>query len=260
MIISSIHNNKVKRARRLLDRRERQQRGELLLEGHRFVSEALEAGASIGNCFFVSRSQTSEEQRLLLQLEHEGVELISVTDEVLRTIADTTTPQGLVAVAKAPLNAGAGMLVGNDLVLIADEIRDPGNLGTMLRTAAAIGAGVILTSGCTDPTGPKVVRGSAGALYSVPLWNNAEPSGVMEEVERTGHRLVVCDASGEKPYYALDWRGRVAVVIGNEAHGPNPAWRGGASIVCIPMPGRVESLNAGVAAAVVLYEALRQRQ
>jgi TrmH family RNA methyltransferase len=259
MSISSIHNSKVKSARSLRDRRQRQMCGELLIEGGRFILEALTAGASIGSCFFTDAA-SGRWQSLLQELERSGAELIRVTERVMGTIGDTVTPQGLVAVATAPTDMREGVLEGGRLVLVADQIADPGNLGTMLRTAAAVGAAVILTTGCVDLTSPKVVRASAGAMYSAPLWISADYSEVIEAALARGYRTIVCDATGALPYHCVSLTGSVAVVVGNEAHGPARAWSSAdPALVHIPMPGRAESLNAGVAAAIVLYESLRQR-
>lgn len=235
-------------------------RGELLIEGGRFVREAFEAGADIGSCFF-TEAAAEHWQSLLQELEGHGAELLRVTGKVMDTIGDTVTPQGLVAVARAPHSIREDVFEGARLVLVADRIADPGNLGTMLRTAAAVGAAVILTTGCVDITSPKVVRASAGAMYSTPLWMDADHLEVTQAALARGYRIVVCDAAGTLPYHATDLTGSVAVVVGNEAHGPAPAWGSAKNpvLVHIPMPGRAESLNASVAAAIVMYESLRQR-
>lgn len=255
-----MHNPRVRQARALHNGRERRKQGKLLIEGPRFIAEAAGAGAVVGCCFYVMEALAAGDKRLLDELEGQGCELISVTAEVLGSIAGTATPQPMVAVANIPVNAGPAALASNHVILVADAIRDPGNLGTMLRTAAAIGASAILTVGSTDPTSPKVIRGSAGAFYAVPIWALAECTEALDFLQRGGYHVVVCDSKGKIPYYCADLRGRLAVVVGNEAHGPSPVWfKVTTDLVNIPMPGRAESLNAGVAAAIVLYEALRQR-
>ncbi|MGI6081853.1 MAG: TrmH family RNA methyltransferase [Limnochordia bacterium] len=260
MSISSPSNSRIKRARALYGRKHRQVRGELLLEGGRSISEALGAGAHIVSCFYTDAA-LGRWQSLLQELERDGTELISVTERVMETLGDTVTPQGLVAVAAAPAEAGPSVFAEERLVLVADRIGDPGNLGTMLRTAAAIGAAMVLTAGCVDFTGPKVVRSSAGAIYSIPVWSNARHAEVVAEARAEGYRLAVCDASGAVAHYEVDLTGAVAVVVGNEAHGPAPDWQAADHVFAhIPMPGRAESLNAAVAAAIVLYESLRQRR
>ena len=260
MRISSPSNSRIKRARALHDRKYRQMSGELLIEGGRSVAEALGAGAHIVSCFYTDAA-SGRWQSLLQELERHGAQLICVTERVMETLGDTVTPQGLVAVAAAPAEAGPSVLAEERLVLVADRISDPGNLGTMLRTAAAIGAAVVLTAGCVDFTGPKVVRSSAGAIYSIPVWSNARHAEVIARARAEGYRLVVCDSSGPLAHYEVDLTGATAVVVGNEAHGPAPDWLAADPVFAhIPMPGRAESLNAAVAAAVVLYESLRQRR
>jgi TrmH family RNA methyltransferase len=259
-MITSIHNERVKKARSLREGRERKKRGLLLIEGSRFILEAVDAGAQCSECFYSEEAHSAEDRRLLTYLEQIGVELVPVSHQVLSTLADTLTPQGVVAVAQTPNQAGPDVLTSVDLVLIADEIRDPGNLGAILRTVAAVGAGLILMAGSVDLTNPKVIRSSAGACYAVPIWWAATQVEVTTALKQRDYRTYVLDMHGSGSIYQVDLQGRVALVVGNEAHGPSPVWEHqGAQCIHIPMPGRVESLNAGVASAVVLYEALRQR-
>ena len=127
-MITSIHNERVKRARSLREGRERKRRGFLLIEGSRFILEAVEAGARLRECFYSEAATAAEDRRLIALLEQLGVELVPVSHQVLITLADTQTPQGIIAVAYAPNQAGADVLTRGELVLVADEIRDPGNL------------------------------------------------------------------------------------------------------------------------------------
>jgi len=260
-IIASVHNTQIKAARLLHQARERKTQGKLLIEGYRHISEALAAGAAVRQCFYLEPAEEGTAAKdILAKLAEVGVELIPVSDRVLAALADTATPQGMVAVAQLPEAAGPAVLCRRQLLLVADEVRDPGNLGTMLRTAAAVGAGVVLTAGCADYTQPKVVRSSAGAIYSVPIWAGANVLAIAEQLRQAGFRIYVCDAAGDTSHFQADFSGKTAVVIGNEGHGPAPCWHGaGARIIYIPMPGRAESLNAAISAAVVLYEAVRQR-
>jgi TrmH family RNA methyltransferase len=223
-MITSIHNERVKRARSLREGRERKRRGLLLIEGSRFILEAVEAGARLSECFYSEAATAAEDRRLIALLEQLGVELVPVSHQVLITLADTQTPQGIIAVAYAPNQAGADVLTRGELVLVADEIRDPGNLGAILRTVAAVGAGLILMAGSVDLTNPKVIRSSAGACYAVPIWQAAKLAEVTGALKQHGYRTFVMDMNGAKSIYQVDLSGRIAFVIGNEAHGPSPAW------------------------------------
>ncbi|MHB1685542.1 MAG: TrmH family RNA methyltransferase, partial [Bacilli bacterium] len=147
-----------------------------------------------------------------------------------------------------------------DVVLVADGVKDPGNLGTMIRSAAAVGARAFVTTGnAVDLYNPKVVRAAMGALAYVPVLN-VEASRLTQALRQHGYRLVCADAHAERSLYETDLRGPLALAFGSEVDGLSPELRSQADdSLSVPMPGNAESLNAGVAATVVLYEALRQR-
>lgn len=261
LVITSNQNARVKAARALQNVHQRRKQGLLLIEGPRHIIEALNSGAVLHQLFYDPKQLQPTGCVLLERLDGSQTELLPVSDKVLATLADTITPQGMVAVASLPKLLDIGMLVHESLLLIADEVRDPGNLGTMLRTAAAVNAGVILCTGCADYSSPKVIRSSAGALYTLRLCAGISALQVAQQLYNAGWHIYLCESDGAQPYYEVDLRGKSALVVGNEGHGPAPCWQKHASaVIKIPMPGQVESLNAAIAAAVVLYEALRQRQ
>lgn len=165
--------------------------------------------------------------------------------------------KGLVAVFERP---NLALPSSASLALICDEIRDPGNLGTLLRSAASAGVdGVILTTGCADVWGLKVLRGGMGAQFRVPIRANQSWDKAMEIVRAWDCKVRVADGEGEN-YTALDWKGRYAVVIGGEADGPGErAFEESEKIVGIRLGGGMESLNAAVAGSIILFEARRQR-
>ena len=173
---------------------------------------------------------------------------------VLERVATTESPRPLLAVVRYR-PSGLGVLGSADFVVVAAGLSDPGNLGTILRTAEAAGTdAVALTPDTVDVTNPKVVRAAAGALFLVPVVDQVE----LGEVRSLGLRLLGTAARGGTTYTKVDLTGRVAVVVGNEAHGlpddtPVDEW------ISIPHAGRAESLNAAMAAAVICFEAMRQR-
>ena len=179
-----------------------------------------------------------------------------VSESVLRSISDEVTPNGCVSVVSIPPPRLTSPWP--ELVLVADEVRDPGNLGTLLRTADAVGAGVLLSGGCADLFSPKVVRASVGALVRVPFARMGQAAAIAA-VAAAQRAAVVLDTSGDSLYdgaLPLPWP--VALVAGNEAHGVSPAWREVGVSRRIPMQPGAESLNVGGAAALALYEAARQ--
>jgi TrmH family RNA methyltransferase len=184
-----------------------------------------------------------------------GLEASTVSEEVMRFLSDAETPQGVVAVAAFP----EVEVAVRGLSLIVDGVRDPGNLGTILRTAQAAGVGLVVTlRGTVDVFSPKVVRGAMGAHFRLPiLWDRS-----WEEVESLVEhsQVLLADPTGGAPYFQVDWTIPSALIVGSEAHGAGRKGRQLATgMVTVPMKGKVESLNVGVAASVMLFEAARQR-
>jgi len=255
-MITSAQNERVKYIRSLARRRVRQREGRFVVEGTRLVSEVVRAGIRPALLFYTQAwAETSEGQHVLSSLPppQEGDWLVS--EAVLAACADTQTPQGVVAVlpwVETPPRPG--------LILILDCLRDPGNLGTILRSAEAAGVGLVcLAPGSVDPYNPKVVRGAMGAHFRLPLVSLDWPA-IAERV--AGRAVWLADAAGEVAYDAVDWTRPSALIVGGEAAGVGPdASALATGRVSIPMVGGAESLNAAMAATVLLFEAARhQRQ
>lgn len=259
--ISSPRNALVRQVRALAsERREREARGQAVLEGVRLAEEALAAGLPLSFFFYTEGLLARERgQRLVERLVAAGVQGFRVTQEVLQRAADTETPQGVLAVFSIPRHQPADLAAG--LILVADGIQDPGNLGTLVRAAEALGArGLVVAGNAADPWSPKVVRSSMGSLFRIPVVTARETGAVLAELSRRGFRVVVADLEGALLPWELDWSDSLALVVGSEAAGPSAAARAAAGQrVRIPMVGPTESLNAGVAGSLLLYEALRQR-
>ena len=236
----SYTNPNVQRLRRLLGRRSaRADEGQFVVEGAVLIGEALAGGWTIVAEFVAPGAEPVA-----------GAPAYLLGDGVLERIASTERPQPNLAIVAIPPPAA---LTG-EFVVVADQLGDPGNLGTILRSAEAAGAeAMVLTPGSVDPFNPKVVRASAGALFHVPV-----VSASLTDVSSAGYRLVGTSSHHGTPHTQADWTGRVAVVVGNEAHGladdaPVDEW------VRIVHHGRAESLNVAMAATVVLFEAARAR-
>lgn len=250
--ITSSQNPRVKQARALAQRKHREGEGQFLVEGSKLLAEALAAGHRPTQVF-------ATEDWWSRGLDVSGAEAFVVPDAVLAAIATTETPDGVVAVAPLPKPV-APSPTGAPLVLVAHGLQDPGNLGTIIRAADATGAdAVVVTPGTTDPWAPKVVRGSMGSCFHLPVLTLE-----LEHLRATfpGIRLLALTlASGATDVFEADMRGGVALLIGNEGRGLDPAAVALAdACVKIPIPGRAESLNAAMAATVCLYEAVRQRR
>ena len=244
-------------ARKLLRRAERDRRKEFLVEGPTLVREALEAGAGVKDVFL---AEDVEGHGLEAAIEEAGVPAWTVGMDVIAALSETVTPQGAVAVVTDP-SVELDALSETDLCLVLADVRDPGNAGTLVRTAAAAGAGgVVFAAGSVDPLHPKVVRSASGALFRVPIVRHAPLAEVAATLRAAGMALVGTAADAPTDVYSLDLTGPVAVVLGNEAWGlPEAANRLLDERVAIPMPGPVESLNVSIAGAILLFEILRQR-
>ncbi len=255
-MITSTHNPLVQRIRALqARRREREKEGRFVIEGVRLLEEAGAAHVGLEVVLHV-RDLDARALRALAQAERAGARPVAVTPEVLRACAETETPAGLLAIAERPARPAP---TAPTAVLVLDGIADPGNVGTLLRTAAAAGLdAVYLAPGTADVFSPKVVRAGMGAHFRLPVldlaWASPPP-------ELAGLRLLVADVDQGPAYDGVDWRAPVGLIVGAEAAGPSAAARAAASsAVHIPMPGGAESLNAAVAGSVIVFELVRQRR
>ena len=179
---------------------------------------------------------------------------------MLRALADTATPQGIVAVASIPTFRVTALAPDADLVLVLAQVRDPGNAGTLVRSAAAAGADcVVFSEGSVDPFGPKTVRASAGAVLRVPIDRSQPLAETVSILKEKGFAIVAAEGRSKTPVYDVDMTGATAIVLGNEAWGlePDLAFDTAASV---PMEETVESLNVATAGSLFLFEAVRQRR
>ena len=298
-MITSARNPKLLHAKSLLSRRGRQREGRWLLEGRRLIQSAIESRANLRYLLFDGGRFDADDIRALLEVGSEsgpgsgsksspipkpkpkpnsgpasesdpslGIAsnasaglseppAFEVEPKLLAQIAETETSQGLLAVVDIP-NAEAP--TAPSLVMVLDAIRDPGNLGSLLRTAAAAGLdALILSPGCVDPGNPKVLRSAMGAHFQVPILRLSY-EGIAEYLQAHEFRPWMADAAAKASHSEVDWTQASALIIGGEAHGISDEMREiGGNLFAIPMPGPMESLNASTAAAIIVFEALRQR-
>ncbi len=260
--ITSVANPRIKALVRLRKRRERDATGSFLIEGYRELQRALGGDVEIEALYTCPSLYLGDnEADLVGQAAAAGAEVVEVAAEPFRKVSYRDRPEGLLALAR---QFGTGLdrmgLDGDPLLLVVEAIEKPGNLGTMVRTAAAAGVGgVIVADPTTDPFNPNVVRASLGTLFTVPL-------AVTDSAAAIGHlraaavRIVATTPSADLAHHEADLQGAVAVVVGSEQYGLSSAWLESADErVVIPMVGPVDSLNAAQAAGIVLFEALRQR-
>jgi TrmH family RNA methyltransferase len=256
-MISSTSNPKIKTIRQLqTSSKARQRDNVLVVEGVRLVEEALAAGWH-ANLVLYTDELSKRGKALIDTFIQRGSEVIEVTPAVLRSACDTETPQGLLAVLKNKTLPIPGKL---DFVFIPDCVRDPGNLGTLLRTSIAAGVQLVcIPPGTTDPFSPKVMRSAMGAHFRLPIlcldWE-----AIGKIVHENSLQVFLAAAAKGEIYHQAAFHNPLALVIGGEAAGAGAESRLLAThYVHIPMPGDVESLNAAVAGGILLFEIVRQR-
>ena len=256
-MITSVGNQRIKNLVNLIQKSKvRREQDVFITEGAKMFQEA---EANRIKEVYVSES-FYEKGTVRAKLEQCNYEILS--DEVFRKVSDTQTPQGVLCVMKQYHYVLEDLLQQeNPLLLLLEDIQDPGNLGTMLRTAEGAGVnGVIMTKGTVDIYNPKTIRSTMGSVYRMPFLYTENLLGVMKELQERNVKLYAAHLKGDKFYHQLEFKGGTAFLIGNEGNGLRDETARAADVYMkIPMEGKVESLNAAVASAILMYEAARQR-
>ncbi|MCR5675246.1 MAG: RNA methyltransferase [Lachnospiraceae bacterium] len=263
-VLTSTTNRHIRAVSALIKKRaEREKENAFVIEGLRMLREAPAERMCelyVTEAFYAALSP--EDRRRIDAL---ACERFTVTEEVMRRLSDTVHPQGVLGVVSMKKCDPAGLFDAGKavpLLLVLENLQDPGNLGTILRAGEGAGVtGVLLAGDTADPYNPKVVRGTMGAIFRVPFLRFADIGEAAVLLKKRGIRTYAADLSGTKNYDACDYRDAVAFFIGNEGAGlSEEARRVADERILIPMAGAVESLNAGIAAAVLTFEAARQRR
>ena len=259
--ITSTGNKRVVEARKLSQRKYRLAGARFLVDGLQLLHMALDAGATPYEVFFCAAQFTGPEpEALLARFGRAGGELLPVAPNVMAALSERDEPQGIVATFHIPEASLAGLkLSGRELVLVLDRLQDPGNLGTLIRTADAVGAAaIILIEPCVDPFDPKTLRGSMGSLFNVPVISTRDVAGLFAWLQGRGMRPVGADPHAGELWGEGLWRGGVALVLGNEARGLSPDVAAQVKQNArLPIVGKAESLNVAIAGGVLMYAWLR---
>lgn len=277
-LITSPSNPRISKVRSLHSTNGRKKSGLFLMEGPHLLMALLDAQLLPHEIYYEPAllSRTAPGRELLERLLHNTLyadRLIEVSERVIEALGDAQTSQGVVCVlasedfapervqARRQIVAGSQKL--RPALLVLDDLADPGNMGTILRTALATDVDtILLTERCVDYFSPKVVRSAAGAHILLPVQTSLSWDAIAVKVaEHQAHQVLLADMGGSQLYYEADLTQPFALIIGNEAHGPSTRARGLAtSIISIPLSNGVESLNAAMATGIVLYEAVRQHR
>lgn len=260
--VTSVHNERVKHAIRLRDRRDRDREGLLLIEGYRETFRAL-AGGWRPVTLFCCRTLFlgTNEDALIEQCRAAGADVLDCSETVFRKLSYRDRPDGLLAVARQKRIGLADLALPADpLLLVMEQVEKPGNLGTMLRSADAAGAdAVIVCDPCTDVFNPNAVRSSVGALFLLPV-AVASTGETIAWLRARGIRMLAATPAAARNHFECDMVRGTAIIVGAEQYGLSAEWLAEADErVVIPMRGRCDSLNVASAATILLYEAVRQR-
>lgn len=254
--IESKENNLFKETKKLKDRRGRNKNKKYLIEGFRIVQEAFKARIKVDRIFVSCSSEDKIEEYLGEYINNTKIYILK--DELLNELCQTENPQGIVAVLDI-----CNSIVNKEgaFYLLCDKVQDPGNLGTIIRTAHAAGVdGIILTKGTVDVYNPKVIRATMGSIFYIPIILDDEEYSQTKELLSQGFSMLATSLQGEKNFFEEDLTGKIIISMGNEGNGVSEEiYNLSDKKVKIPMPGGAESLNVSVATAIILYEKVRQK-
>jgi TrmH family RNA methyltransferase len=265
-VLTSAANPRLRAAAALRDRRARVRTGLLLVDGAREVARALDGGITLVEAFVAAgTSQEADVADVASRVAALGVPLVPVAAKLLGLLAYGERASGIVAVATAPDTSLASLRLpaSAPLVGVLEDVEKPGNLGAVCRSADGAGLDAVIAAGgsvgSVDPWNPNAVRASLGTVFTLAL-ALATTADVLAWLRENGLRIVAARVDGSVPYTEVDLTGPVAMVLGSEAHGLTAEWSGSdVTAVRLPMRGRADSLNVAAAAAILFYEARRQR-
>ncbi|MCM1245414.1 MAG: RNA methyltransferase [Roseburia sp.] len=260
-MIESISNTQVKKINKLKkNARLRRQEKCFIAEGFKLVEEAL-SYEKVQKIYVSTEAEDEYLQRISHKISENCIEWVSPL--VFREISDTATPQGILALVEMPEYDREKIIKNEEAALIClEDIRDPGNLGTIIRTAEGAGmSAFVMSVGCVDLFNPKVVRATMGAMFRMPFYITENMTTEVEQLRKEGFTFYAAQLDGTKDYTECGYQGKTGLLIGNESDGITPETSEAANEkIKIPMEGGVESLNAAVSAAILMYEVHRKRR
>ena len=262
--ITSGDNSRIRLVRKLATRKGRAAGGRFAVEGRKRVSEILERDLDVDFIMIPAGAADDAPDFIRKCIDSPDITVCEVPARVFAGLTDAENGIGMLAVVKLR-EYGPDLLDGlrpDDNILVLDRIQDPGNMGTLIRTAVAAGYKAIVAMSVTvDMYSPKVLRATAGMVFEIPVIYVPDNEALKGILGRSGRHIVVTDVNGGVPYYKEDLSRGIALIIGNEGSGVSDALMEIADVrVTLPMKGRIESLNAAVAAAILMYEAVRGRE
>ncbi|MGG7176234.1 TrmH family RNA methyltransferase [Clostridium paraputrificum] len=256
VFIESKDNSLYKETKKLKDRKGRNKSSKYIIEGFRLIEEAFKASLPIEYIFLSEDNQEKLDEYLGEYIDNE-TKLYGLKENLLKELCSTEKPQGIVAVVG--MKKLDSELEGS-FYLLCDKLQDPGNLGTIIRTAHAAGVdGIILTKGTVDVYNDKTIRSTMGSLFHIPIVIDDEENSMLRKLIDNGFSLLSTSLEGDKDFFSEDLSGKIIISVGNEGNGVSEEiYNLSDKKVKIPMPGGAESLNVAIATSIILYEKVRQ--
>lgn len=254
--IESRENNLYKETKKLRERKARNKSSKYIIEGYRLIQEAFIASLPI-EYIMVSEDSKEKTSQYLGKFIDKNTKIYGLKKELFKEICSTEQPQGIIAVAKMKV---VDLDYNGNFYLLCDKVQDPGNLGTIIRTAHAAGVdGVILTKGTVDLYNDKTIRATMGSMFHIPIIFDDEGNSITKGFISKGFSLLATSLEGDRDFFKEDLSGKIIITVGNEGNGVSEEiFKLSDKKVRIPMPGGAESLNVAIATAIILYEKVRQ--
>ncbi len=256
-MITSDKNQTIKDIIKLKQKKEREKLGKFYIEGERIIDEIPDS-VNIEMIVFSEKFYNEINQKD----KYKNIQSLVVSDSVFKKISDTINPQGIMAICNIPKNCIEDIkITSNNFFVILDRICDPGNMGTIIRTAEALGVDTIfLSKGCVDLYNDKVIRATMGSIFHIKVIEQCDLLSLIDYLKDNKVKIVCTHLEGKKAPYNIDFKKSIGILIGNEANGVLDEYKEKSDeLVKIPMVGNVESMNASISSAIIFYEVLSQR-
>lgn len=261
--ITSSKNPIIKEIKSLYNKKDRWNKGLFIIEGIKIIEEAILNNVALKYIIITDKMFLLEDNKDFLMKIVDKYKIIKISENLFKEISDTENPQGIVATAmfNTPILSGIFNREKPALIFL-DGVQDPGNMGTIIRTCDAFNLdGIIIGPGSVDPYNPKVVRATMGSIFRVPLYISNDSLETIADLSQGGLNIFSTSLEGSIPSYDIDYKEGFVLVIGNESNGvQDPIIKKSDKLIKIPMPGFAESLNAGVAASIIMYEAMKSKR
>ena len=260
--ITSSSNSKIKDIKSLYKKKERWNKGIFIIEGIKVVEECINNNYPLEDIIYSDELLKIRGGEELFEKIRNYNNLINIPSKLFKEISDTETPQWIIATAKFKRNSIEEIQKNkNPFILLLEKIQDPGNMGTIIRTADAFNIdGVAITPGSVDVYNPKVVRSTMGSIFRTPIYHISNKLEFIEKLKNQKYKIYSTSLEAEKYIHEMDFSGASIILIGNESRGVSTSMSSLADeLIKIPIPGGAESLNAGIASSIIMYEAMRQR-